>query len=322
MAGTSAPHYKTSSKAFRWQDIKMLVSDSLDGWSKHKARRLGASLACYALLSLAPLLLVVMAVLGLVFGQRTAEHDIIERVRMLVGNDGANAAEALLESSRNRTHGGVATTLGLITLLFGASGVVIELRDALNTIWEASGREVAGLKDRALIFVNQRLLSFAIVLLISFLLIVVTAISTWMVAAGVMFASFIPEYEVVLYVLNLAVSFVIIAVLFAAIYKVMPDVQLQWHDVMVGGVVTSLLFTSGKLLLALYLRKISIGSQYGVFASIIVVLVWVYYSGQIFFLGAEFTKAFANKYGSQPSLNTEGIVKAANDKTPPVLRHE
>ena len=117
-------------------------------------------------------------------------------------------------------------------------------------------------------------------------------------------------------VLNLAVSFVIITVLLAAIYKVMPDVQLQWHDVVVGSAVTSLLFTIGKLLLAIYLRKATIGSSWGVFASIIVALVWVYYTGQIFFFGAEFTKAFANKYGSQPSRNTEGIVKAANDKTP------
>jgi membrane protein len=260
----------------------MLLSDSFEGWRKHKAQRLGASLACYTLLSLAPLLLVLMAVVGLIFGQRTAEHDIIERVRMMVGKDGAKAVEALLEGSRNRTHGGVATAVGLITLLFGASGVIIELRDALNTIWEVPSREVAGLKNRALLFINQRILSFSIVLLISFLLVVVTAISTWIFAAGAMFMSSGPASEAILYVLNLAVSFVIITFLFAVIYKVMPDVKLQWHDVVLGAAVTSLLFTIGKLLLGIYLRKASVGSSYGAFASIIVVVVWVYYAGQIF----------------------------------------
>lgn len=312
-AAGGARRYRKPLKAFRWCDIKVLLSDSFDGWSKHKAPRLGASLACYTLLSLAPLLLVIVAVVGLVFGHTAAEHDIVEQVRLLVGNDGAKASEALLGASRNTTHGIVATTVGLMTLLFGASGVMIELRDALNTIWEVPTREMAGLKNKALAFIKERVLSFAIVLSIGFLLVVSLAISTWIAAAGAMSASFLPAYEAILHVLNLSVSFIIITFLFAAIYKVMPDVQLQWHDVVLGGAVTSLLFAVGKLLLGIYLGKASIASSYGAFASIVILVVWVYYSGQIFFLGAEFTKTFANKYGSQPSRNPEGMVKAATD---------
>jgi membrane protein len=263
------------------------------------------------------LLLVVVAVVGLVFGHTAAERDIVEQVQMLVGSDGAKAVQALLEGSRNTAHGIVATAVGLITLLFGASGVMIELRDALNTIWEVPTREVAGFKNKLLALVKERIFSFAIVLSVGFLLVVSLAISTWLAAAGAMSASFLPAYEAVFHALNVAVSFVIITFLFAAIYKVMPDVQLQWDDVLLGGAVTSLLFTIGKLLLGLYLGKASIASSYGAFASIVILVIWVYYSGQIFFLGAEFTKTFANKYGSQPSRHPDGMVKAANDTPPP-----
>src|SRR4051794_6982513 len=157
----------------------MLLSDSFDGWTKHKVPRLGASLACYTLLSLAPLLLVVVAVVGLVFGHTAAQHEIVEQVRMLVGNEGAKAVEALLGGSRNTTHGSVATAIGLITLLFGASGVMIELRDALNTIWEVPTPQVAGLKNKAFALIKERVFSFAIVLSVGFLLVVSLAISTW-----------------------------------------------------------------------------------------------------------------------------------------------
>ncbi len=317
-AAGGARRYRKPLQAFRWCDIQMLLSDSFDSWSKHKAPRLGASLACYTLLSLAPLLLVVVAVVGLVFGHTAAERGIVEQIRTLVGNDGAKAAAALLEGSRNTTHGIVATAVGLITLLFGASGVMIELRDALNTIWEVPTREVAGLKNKILAFAKERLLSFAIVLSIGFLLVVSLAVSTWIAAAGAISACFLPAYEAIFHVLNLLVSFCIITFLFAAIYKVMPDVHLEWHDVVLGGAMTSLLFTVGKFLLGIYLGKASIASSYGAFASIVVLVVWVYYSGQIFFFGAEFTKTFANKHGSQPSRNPDGLVKAATDTAPPL----
>ncbi|MBV8573105.1 MAG: YihY/virulence factor BrkB family protein [Acidobacteriaceae bacterium] len=315
-AGGGARHYQTPLRALRWRDIKMLISDSLEGWSKHKGRRLGASMACYALLSLAPLLLVFVAILGLVFGHTAAEHDIVERVRMLVGKNGGAGVEALLEGSRNTKHGIIATTVGLIALLFGASGVMIELRDALNTIWEVPTREVAGLKSKALAFIKAQFFSLVIVLWIGVLLIVLLTVTTWITAAGAMSASLLPAHEAVLHILDLCVSFILITFLFAAIYKVMPDVHLQWHDVVLGAAVTSLLFTAGKVLLAIFLGKVSFASTYGAFASIVALVAWVYYSGQIFFLGAEFTRTFGKRYGSQPG-NPEGLRKAANE-TPPL----
>ena len=312
-----ARRYRKPLKCFRWCDVKVLLGDSFDSWSKHKAPRLGASLACYTLLSLAPLLLVLVAVVGLVFGQTAAERGVVEQVQTLVGNDAAKAIAAMLGASRNRTHGVVATAVGLITLLLGASGVMIELRDALNTIWEVPTPTIAGFKKKALAFIKERIFSFGIVLSIGFLLIVSLAISTWIAAAGAVSASFLPALEAILHVLNTSISFIIITLLFAAIYKIMPDVHLQWHDVMLGAAVTSLLFTVGKLVIGIYLGKASIASSYGAFASIVILVIWVYYSGQIFFFGAEFTKTFADKYGSQPSRHPDTMVKSAADYTKP-----
>ena len=286
-----------------WSEIQTLLSQSFDNWSRHKAPRLGAALAFYTLLSLAPLLLVAVAIVGLVFGHTAAQQGIVAQVQTLVGTQGAKATEALLEGSRNATHGIVATVLGLLTLFFGASGVMVELRDALNTIWEVPTPARSGMGKKVTGFLKERLFSFAMVLSVGFLLVVSLAVSTWIAALGALSSSVIPAaYEFLLHILNALVSFVVITGLFAAIYKVLPDVKLQWRDVLLGGAFTSLLFTLGKLALGLYLGKASIASTYGAFASIVVLVVWVYYSGQIFFLGAEFTRSFALHYGSRPKL--------------------
>jgi membrane protein len=312
--------YRKPLKCFRLHDIEFLFSEAFDGWTKHKAPRLGASLAFYTLLSLTPLLLVVVAIVGLVFGHTTAQREIVQQVQMLVGVQGAKAIEALLEGSRNTTHGIIATIAGVLTLLFGASGVMIELRDELNTIWEVPTPKLTGIRKKITSYIKERLLSFAMVLSIGFLLVVSLAFSTWIAALGVVSASVFPSFEAVLHLLNLLVSFAVITGLFAAIYKIMPDVRIEWRDVVLGSAVTSLLFTIGKLLLGLYLGKASIASSYGAFASIVVLVIWVYYSGQIFFLGAEFTRSFANHYGSRPNVNREGMVKAAGDTAPPIAQ--
>ncbi len=311
-----ARRYRKPLRAFRWCDIKVLLGDSFDSWNKHNDTRLGASLAFYTLLSLAPLLLVVVSIVGLVFGQQTAERDIMQQVRQLAGSAAATAVKAFLQGSRNTSHGIVTTIIGLVTLLFGASGVLIELRDALNTIWEVPTPTMSGFA-KITSFIKQRLFSFAIVLAIGFLLVVSLAVSAAIAALGTMSASFIPGEEALLHVVNFVVSFIVIAGLFAAIYKIMPDTRVEWRDVILGGAVTSLLFAIGKLALGLYLGKASFASTYGAAASIVVLVIWVYYSGQIFFLGAEFTKTFATRYGSQPSKQPEGMVKAADDTTPP-----
>jgi membrane protein len=311
-----ARRYRKPLKSFRWCDIKSLLSDSFDEWSRQKAPRLGASLAFYTLLSLTPLLLVVVSILSLVFGQTAAHQGVVEQVRMLVGPQGAKATEALLQGSRNTTHGIIATVIGVITLLFGASGVLIELRDALNTIWEVPTPQVSGFK-RIASFIKERLLSFAIVLSIGFLLVVSLAVSAWISALGALSASVLPAQEAVLHIVNLLISFAVITGVFAAIYKIMPDVRIEWRDVVLGGAATSLLFALGKLVLGLYLGRASFASTYGAAASLVVLVIWVYYSGQILFLGAELTKIFANRYGSRPNVYPGGMIKDDVNRTPP-----
>jgi len=293
------------------------LTNSFEAWSKHKAPRLGAALAFYTLLSLTPLLLVVVAVVGLVFGHTTAQHEIVRQVQMLVGSEGAKTTDALLQASHHRAQGALATLLGLLTLLFSASGVMIELRDALNTIWEIPTPKVSGVKSKIAVYLRDRLLSFAMVLSVGFLLVVSLAISSWVAALGTLSASVLPSTEALLHLANSLVSFVVITGLFAAIYKIMPDVRLEWRDVVLGGAVTSLLFTIGKFILALYLGKASFASSYGAFASLVVLVIWVYYSGQIFFFGAEFTRSFADCYGSQPVERPERLVILPEEATKP-----
>jgi membrane protein len=316
-AAGGARRYRKPLKSLRWCDIEFLFGESFDAWNKHKAPRLGASLAFYTLLSLTPLLLVMVAVVGLVFGHATAEREIVRQVQMLIGAQAAKAIEALLQASRNTTHGAVAAIAGIVTLLFGASGVMIELRDALNTIWEVPTPKLTGIRGRVTSYVKERLFSFAMLLSIGFLLVVSLAISAWISALGAVSVSVLPSIEAVLQIANALLSFAVITGLFAAMYKIMPDAPIEWEDVILGGAVTSFFFTIGKSLLGLYLGKASIASSYGAFASIVVLIIWVYYSGQIFFLGAELTRTFANHYGSQPNRNPEGMVKASSDTAPP-----
>lgn len=301
-AAGGARRYRKPLTSFRWQDIVSIFTASLGDWSRHKAPRLGASLAFYTLLSMAPLLLVLVSVVGLLLGHQTAQRAIISQAQAVVGNDGAAATQALLEGSRNTAHGILATAFGVLTLLFGASGVLIELRDALNTIWEVPTPELSRLKMLST-FIKERLLSFALVLAVGFVLVVSLAASALLAAFGAWSASILPAYQAILEFLNFAVSFVIITGLFSAIYRFLPDVRIEWRDVILGGAITSALFTIGKLALGIYLGKATFASTYGAASSIVVLIVWVYYSAQIFFLGAEFTKTFANCYGSQPKTH-------------------
>lgn len=313
-AGGARRHRKALG-SLRWCDLKSLFTDSVDGWTKHKAPRLGAALAFYTLLSLTPLLLVMISIVGLVFGRPTAERQIVQQIQPLVGSQAASASEALLKGARNTTHGILATVIGSVTLLFGASGVLIELRDALNTIWEVPTIPVTGVK-KIKSFIKERLFSFAIVLSIGFLLIVSLAISAWVAALGEFSSSLLPVPEITLQLINSLITFIVITLLFAAIYKLLPDVVIEWPDVVLGGAATSILFTVGKLVLGLYLGKASFASTYGAFASIVVLVLWVYYSGQIFFFGAELTKSFANRYGSHPSLHPGRMVIAGSEANP------
>ena len=285
--------------AFRFADTKTLLGDALQAWHRHNAPRLGASLAFYTILSLAPLLIVVVAVAGLISSKEAAEGQIVWQIQDLVGKEGAEVIRQMVAGARRPASGILATALGLLTLFLGATAVVGELRDALNTVWEIPPNE-SRWPWSVVKILRERVLSFVMVLGVGFLLLVSLIVNAWLAAAGAFFRSSLPMPEAVLQGLTSVASFVAIAGLFAVIYKVMPDVALRWWDVAAGAALTSLLFSLGQLLIGLYLGKTSLGSTYGAAGSLVVLLVWVYYSAQIFLLGAEFTRVFAHRYGSDP----------------------
>jgi membrane protein len=282
----------------RLQDIVGLVTETVTEWSVDKAPRLGASLAFYTLLSLSPVLVVVVAVAALAFGKEAAQGQLAWEIQGLMGRDGARSIQDVLQTAYKPSSGWTATAFGLGVLAFGASSVVVELRDALNTIWHVPTEP--GSTGFAMIFriVKERFYSFAMILGIGFLLLVSLVLSAAIAALGEYFGSVLPTHEAVLHAATFVVSFLVITFLFAAIYKIMPDVRLKWSDVAVGACVTALIFTIGKQLIALYIGKFGVGSAYGAAGSLVVVLVWVYYSAQLFFFGAEFTKVYTKRFGS------------------------
>lgn len=286
-------------QSVRWRGFKKLLGETSSAWNRHNAPRLGAALAFYTMLSLAPLSLLAVGIGGMAFGRKAAEGQIVWQVREVVGMTGANAIAAILQGSGNGKQGVIASIVGIVVLLIGASAMFVELRDALNTIWEVPAGQGSGLADLFHI-VKERLFSFGLVLAVGFLLLTSLAVSAGLAALGKYSAHLVPLPEATLQIANDLISFVLLTGLFAAIYKVIPEVRLEWRDVLLGAAVTSVLFTLGKLAIGIYLGKATFASTYGAAASMVLFIVWVYYSSQVFFLGAEFTRSFANRYGSKP----------------------
>ena len=281
--------------------IWQLLSATYTKWTEDHAQRLGAALAFYTVFSLAPLLLIVIAIAGLVFGQEAAEGQIIGQIQGLVGEESAKAIQGMLEHARQPSTGLIAAGLALGTLLFGATSVFAQLQDALNTIWGVETKPGLGIIQT----LKDRFISFMAVLGSGFLLLVSLVLSAGLAAVGHRLEVLLPASEAILQAINFLISFVVITLLFAMIYKLIPDVSNSWQDVWVGAGMTSLLFTIGKFLIGLYLGKSDVGLAYGAAGSLIVVLLWVYYASQIFLFGAEFTAVYAASHGSRlnPSEN-------------------
>jgi membrane protein len=275
-----------------------LLEDTFKKWKAHNAPRMGASVAFYSLLSFAPLLILIAAVIALVFTKETAHKDLVDQARQMMGNRGADIVDSLLANAQKPSAGIVASVIAFLTLLFGASGVFIELRAALNTIWDAKPQTDAGWKG----MLKDRLFSFGMVLSIGFLLLVSLILSTALAFIGTFFEQVVPVPPAVLEAVNFVVSFAVISVLFALMFKFVPAAHIAWRDVLIGAIGTALLFTIGKFLLGLYLGKASVGSAYGAAGSLVAFIVWVYYSAQIFFFGAEFTRVYsdAHSHPNQP----------------------
>ena len=271
--------------------IWSLLGETCVEWYEDRAPRLGAALAFYTVFALAPGLILIIALAALLLGKEAAQGQIISQVEDLAGFAGAQAVQAAIESARNAGSSLLATSLGIITLLFGLWGVFGELQDALNTIWGVrtpSGRGVLGV-------IRKRLWSFTMVVGIGFLLLVSLAASAWLAALGKFFSRLLPLPAAMMEATNALLSFVIITFMFAVIYKLLPDVKLAWRNVWTGAAVTAVLFTLGKTLIGLYLGRSTVGSVYGAAGSLIVILLWVYYSAQIVFFGAEFTKVYSRR---------------------------
>jgi membrane protein len=263
---------------------------AFSGWNKHEAPRLGAALAFYTILSLSPLLILAVSLAGFLFSQSTAQAHIVSEIQGTIGSDGGKAIEAMLANAQKPATGIVGSVLGILSLLFGASGVFTELRSALNLIWGVEQEQTSGI----VALLRERFFSFGMVLSIGFLLLVSLVVSTVLAAVGKFFGGLLPVPSPVLAILNFLLSYVGVAILFGLIFRFVPEARVRWQSVWPGALVTAIFFTIGKTLIGLYLGKSSVGSPYGAAGSVIVVIVWVYYSAQIFFFGAEFTHAYAD----------------------------
>jgi membrane protein len=261
------------------------------------------------LLSLAPLVIIAVAIAGLVFGPEAARGQIAGELGEFVGSSAAKGIQAVVASAKSPSSGAVGTIIGVVTLFVGASGVFGELQYALNSIWEVRAKPGRGVLGE----IKDRFFSFTMVLGVAFLLLVSLILSAVLAAIGQRFATALPGGETFWQIVNFFVSLAMVTVLFALIFKYVPDVQIEWGDVWLGAAVTALLFTIGKSLLALYLGKASIASSYGAAGSLVVLVVWVYYSAQILFLGAEFTQVHARLRGRDIKPSEKAIAFRRDD---------
>lgn len=272
----------------------------MTAWFDHNASSLGAALAFYTIFSVAPILIIAVAIAGYVFGAETAQHELLAQLRALTGDAGAAAIRELLSSAHYSDKKGIAAAIGIVTLVVGATSVFGELQNALNRIWQASRPEPKSVGSVGWWrFVRTRVLSVGMVLGVGFLLLVSLFASAALAAFGGWLGAYLPQLEVVLPVADLLVSFGMAVLLFALIYRYVPSESIPWGDVWIGAAVTALLFTIGKYLIGIYLGKSSFNSAYGAAGSLVILLLWIYYSAQIFLLGAEFTRTFAYEYGSR-----------------------
>ena len=276
----------------QWQMIKATVN----AWVDDYAPSMGAALSYYTLFSLAPLLIIVIAVAGMVFGQEAVQGEIVTQLRGIMGADGAMAVEGMLKAAREPATSVVATLVGIAVLLLGATAIFAELQDALNRIWRVPAAQA---ESGIWYLLRTRLLSFGLVLGLGFTLTVSLVMSTALAALGKWWGGWFAGWDVFLEILNFSVSFGIFTLLFAMIYKIMPRAKVSWRDVWIGAAVTALLFNIGKVLIGLYLGKSSLSSGFGAAGSFVMLIAWVYYSAQIFLFGAEYTWVYAHRHGSR-----------------------
>ena len=285
----------TKSQVSLPKTLTALLREAGAAWFADNAPRFGAALAFYTLFSLAPVLIVAVSVTGFVFGEQTAQREVVRQFQGLIGAQGATTIETIIQNTNQSALGVFATTLGLLAILVGASGAFIELQDALNTIWKVDTRT----KRFWVVVLRQRVFSLGLVVATGFLLLTSLVVSAGLSAVERFASNLLPVSGLLLESINFVFSFGMITILFAIILKFVPDTTISWRDVRMGAAVTSLLFTVGKVLIGLYLGHSALTSVYGAAGSLAVFLTWIYYSTQILLFGAELTHAYAFKYGSR-----------------------
>ena len=299
-----------------FSNLPNLLKLSYQEWKEDKASRLSAALAYYTIFSLAPLLIIVIAITGLFWQQEAVQEQVMNQIQSLVGVEGARFVSDLLTSASNPAKGITATIIGIITLILGALGVFNELNNALNTIWEVKEEETKGFLQSIQTIIFDRFLSFTMSLGIGFLLLVSLVISAGLSAVQETLGNAFPLSEVILQLINLVISIGVVTILFALIYKFLPDAEIAWGDVWLGAFVTAVLFSLGKLLIGIYLGNSAIASSFGAAGSLVLLLVWIYYSAQVLFFGAEFTEVYANNYGSKILSEGEEAVSRSFETNP------
>ena len=273
-------------------DIWTMLKETVNGYIEDNALSRGAAIAYFTVFSIAPMLVICIAIAGLAFGQKAAQGAIVDQLQGFMGKQGAEAVQAMVASASNKSSGVWATVIGVVTLLLTATGVFGEMQSALNAIWKAQPK--AGISG----LLRARAASLGLIATLGFMLIVSLVISTVLSALGTYLTDVLPGAKTILQVVNFVVSFLLISFLFAAVYKILPDRRLSYRDVAVGAVATAFLFTVGKTLIGLYIGSSNVASSYGAAGALVIVLLWIYYSSQIFLLGAEFTKVWASHHGS------------------------
>ena len=267
-----------------------LIRDAATNWSDHKDSRQGAAIAYYSIFSLGPVLVIAIAIAGFVFGEDAARGDVELQLRGLLGDATAKAVDAMLVGANKPAQGLLATVLGTLFLLFAAVSVVVQLKDAFNTVWEVDAKKISGLWQ----FIRAYLVSLAAVITFGFLLLVSLLFTTALSAAGkVLGGQIMPALT--MQIVGSLVSFAAICLLFAMMFKWLPDAEVEWRDVWLGAAITAALFETGKLLIGIYIGRQAFDSTYGAAASLVVLLIWVYYSSQIVLMGAEFTRVYADR---------------------------
>jgi membrane protein len=301
---TNTPHRAAAGVVMK--AVWVLMRDAGAGWLKHQASRTGAALAFYTVFSLAPVLTLSIAIAGFVFGESAARGEIVDQIGDLIGREGAHAIQAILQNASRPGAGFIPTIISVATLILGANTALAELKSGLDQIWNVPTERRTGFWY----FIRTRLLSVGLILALGFLMLVSLVISAALTALERFWRGEL-LVDTVLGWVNFLFAFVLVAALFATIYKVLPSVKIAWRDVTIGSLVTALLFTAGKFAIGVYIGNSGVASTYGAAGSVVLILLWVYYSAQIVLFGAEITRAFAYRFGSYAGATASSVAAAS-----------